>query len=109
LQRKEYNLRFKVVACSLLAENEKQPTNSRRQHNAITLTVNVGESVKIVQSIDPVAFSNITKPFSDCFFEMLPQEANRKFRLFALDATSTPRIHAHTLDDRSYVHQANQR
>jgi hypothetical protein len=39
---------------------------------------------------------------------MLPKEANRKFRLFALDATSTPRIHAHTLDDRSYVHQANQ-
>lgn len=39
---------------------------------------------------------------------MLPQEANRKFCLFALDATSTPRIHAHTLDDRSYVHQANQ-
>ena len=31
-----------------------------------------------------------------------------KFRLFALDATSNPRIHAHTLDDRSYVHQANQ-
>jgi hypothetical protein len=39
---------------------------------------------------------------------MLPQEANRPFRLFALDATSIPRIHAHTLDDRSYVHQANQ-
>lgn len=39
---------------------------------------------------------------------MLPEEENRKFRLFALDATSTPRIHAHTLDDRSYVHQANQ-
>ena len=39
---------------------------------------------------------------------MLPKETNRKFRLFALDATSTPRIHANTLDDRSYVHQANQ-
>ena len=65
-------------------------------------------SVKIVQSSDPIAFSRITKPFSNLFFEMLPQEANRKFRLFALDATSTPRIHAHTLDDRSYVHQANQ-
>jgi hypothetical protein len=39
---------------------------------------------------------------------MLPQEASRKFRLFALDATSIPRIHALTLDDRSYVHQANQ-
>jgi DDE superfamily endonuclease len=39
---------------------------------------------------------------------MLSQEENRKFRLFALDATSVPRIHAHTLDDRSYVHQANQ-
>ena len=74
----------------------------------VTKTVNVGESVKTVQSSDPVAFSKITKPFSDLFFEMLPQEANRKFRLFALDATSNPRIHAHTLDDRSYVHQANQ-
>jgi hypothetical protein len=39
---------------------------------------------------------------------MIPQEVNRKFRLFALDVTSTPRIHAHTLDDRSYVYQANQ-
>jgi len=38
---------------------------------------------------------------------MLPLETNRKFRLFALDATSNPRIHAHTLDDRGYVHQAN--
>ncbi len=28
--------------------------------------------------------------------------------LYALDVTSVPRIHAHTLDDRSYVHQANQ-
>jgi len=74
----------------------------------VTKTVNSGESVKTVQSSDPFAFSKITKPFSDFFFEMLPQEANRKFRLFALDATSTPRIHAHTLDDRSYVHQANQ-
>lgn len=42
------------------------------------------------------------------FVTMLPQEVNRKFRLFALDATSNPRIHAHPLDDRSYVHQANQ-
>ena len=74
----------------------------------VTKIVNTGESVKTVQSSDPVAFSRITKPFSDFFFEMLPQEANRKFRLFALDATSTPRIHAYTLDDRSYVHQANQ-
>ena len=39
---------------------------------------------------------------------MLPLEANRKFRLFALNATSNPRIHGYTLDDRSYVHQANQ-
>jgi hypothetical protein len=74
----------------------------------ITKTVNVGESVKKVWSIDPIAFSKITKPFSDLFFDMLPKETNRKFRLFALDATSTPRIHANTLDDRSYVHQANQ-
>ena len=39
---------------------------------------------------------------------MLPKEEHRRFRLFALDATPNPRIHAHTLDDRSYVHQANQ-
>ena len=49
-----------------------------------------------------------TKPFSALFVGMLPQEVNRKFRLFALDVTPVPRIHAHTLDDRSYVHQANQ-
>jgi len=71
-------------------------------------TVNTGESVKTVQNIDSEAFSQITKPFSGLFFEMIPQESNRKFRLFALDATSNPRIHARTLDDRSYVHQSNQ-
>ena len=27
-------MKFKIVACNLLAE--KQPSNSRRQHNAIT-------------------------------------------------------------------------
>jgi DDE superfamily endonuclease len=70
--------------------------------------VSTGKCVKKVQHIDSVAFSKITKPFSNLFFEMLPKEENRKFRLFALDATSTPRIHAHTLDDRSYVHKANQ-
>ena len=74
----------------------------------VTKTINTGESAKIVQSSDSAAFSRITKPFSNLFFEMLPQEPNQKFRLFALDATSIPRIHAHTLDDRGYVHQANQ-
>jgi hypothetical protein len=31
-------------------------------------TINVGGSVKTVQKVDPVAFSKITKPFSDLFF-----------------------------------------
>lgn len=70
--------------------------------------VNEGGAVQTVESVDPTLFSEITKPFSILFAEMLPQETHRKFRLFALDATSVPRIHAHTLDDRSYVHQANQ-
>ena len=74
----------------------------------VTKEVNEGGTIKIVESIDPVLFSKITKPFSALFVEMLPREVNRKFRLFALDVTSVPRIHAHTLDDRSYVHQANQ-
>jgi hypothetical protein len=74
----------------------------------VTKTVDTEEPAKIVQKSDPVAFSRITKPFTSLFFGMLPREAHRKFRLFALDATSTPRIHAHTLDDRSYVYQANQ-
>jgi len=74
----------------------------------LTKTINAGESVKTIRVSDPAIFSKITKPFSDFFLEMLPRETNRKFRLFALDATSTPRIHANTLDDRSYVHQANQ-
>jgi hypothetical protein len=74
----------------------------------VTKEVNEGGIVKTVKSIDPTLFSKITKPFSALFVEMLPQEVNRKFRLFALDVTPVPRIHAHTLDDRSYVHQANQ-
>lgn len=82
--------------------------NAFGAESLITKTVNEGESVKTVRMSDPVAFSRIAKPFSELFLEMLPKETNRKFRLFALDATSTPRIHANTLDDRSYVHQANQ-
>jgi hypothetical protein len=74
----------------------------------VTKEVNEGGTVKTVESIDPALFSKITKPFSALFVEMLPREINRKFRLFALDVTPVPRIHAHTLDDRSYVHQANQ-
>lgn len=35
----------------------------------VTKTVNVGESVKTVQSSDPVAFSKITKPFSGFFLK----------------------------------------
>jgi len=74
----------------------------------VTKEVNEGGTVKTVKSIDPALFSKITRPFSALFVEMLPREVNRKFRLFALDVTPVPRIHAHTLDDRSYVHQANQ-
>jgi hypothetical protein len=54
------------------------------------------------------AFAQITKPFSDLFLGMIPEEKNRKFRLFAVDASTNARIHAHTLDDRGYVYQANQ-
>jgi DDE family transposase len=82
--------------------------NAFGAESLVTTTTKEGESVKTVQKVGLVAFSKITKPFSDLFFDMLPREASRKFRLFALDATSTPRIHAHTLDDRSYVYQANQ-
>ena len=70
--------------------------------------VNEGGVVKTVESIDPELFSKITKPFSALFIEMLPQEVNRRFRLFALDVTPIPRLYAHTIDDRSYVHQSNQ-
>ena len=82
--------------------------NAFGAESLVTKEVNEGGTVKTVESIDPAIFSKITKPFSAMFIEMLPQEVNRKFRLFALDVTSVPRIHAHTLDDRSYVHQANQ-
>ncbi len=70
--------------------------------------INEDGTIKMVQSIDPVIFSKITKPFSSLFVKMLPKEINRKFHLCALDATSIPRVHAQTLDDRSFVHQANQ-
>ena len=82
--------------------------NTFGAQSLVTKKINEGGNVKIVKSIDPVIFSKITKPFSALFVKMLPQEINRKFRLFGLDVTSIPRIHAHTLDDRSYVHKANQ-
>jgi hypothetical protein len=82
--------------------------NAFGEKSLVTKKVNEGGSIKTVVSIDPAIFSKITKPFSALFVEMLPQEVNRRFRLFALDVTPIPRIHAHTLDDRSYVHQANQ-
>jgi hypothetical protein len=62
--------------------------NDFGSESIVNKTVNTEKSTKIVQACDPVRFSKITKPFSDLFFEMLPQEKNRKFRLFALDATS---------------------
>ena len=82
--------------------------NAFGEASLVTKKVNEGGVVKTVKSIDPALFSKITKPFSAMFFKMLPQEVSRQFRLFALDVTPVPRIHAHTLDDRSYVHQANQ-
>lgn len=82
--------------------------NAFGAESLVTKKVNEVGAVKTVKSIDPSLFSKITKPFSAFFVKMLPQEVNRNFRLFALDVTSVPRIHAHTLDDRSYVHQANQ-
>lgn len=76
--------------------------------SVVTKIVVIEGAEKKVQEVDPNEFSKITKPFFSLFFEMLPQETHRKFRLFALDVTPNPRIHAHTLDDRGYVHQANQ-
>lgn len=82
--------------------------NAFGEASLVSKKIQVGGTGKTVKVVDPVIFSSITKPFSGLFFEMLPKEKKRKFRLYALDATSNPRIHAHTLDDRSYVHQANQ-
>jgi len=74
----------------------------------VSKMVELKEQSKVIEMVDPIEFAKITKPFSELFFEMLPREEKRKFRLWSVDATSTPRIHANTLDDRSYVHQANQ-
>lgn len=74
----------------------------------IVETVDGKENTKIVRKkIDPVKFSKITKSYSSIFVNMLPEESNCNFRLFALDATPVPRVHAQTLDDRGYVYQAN--
>ena len=38
------------------------------EESLVTKTVNEKGTVKTVRSVDPVAFSKITKPFSDLFF-----------------------------------------
>jgi hypothetical protein len=56
--------------------------------------------------IDPILFKKQTKEWTNIFAELLPNQQNKKFQLWALDATPAPRPHAETLSDRSYIYQA---
>ena len=53
-------------------------------------------------------FLKQTRMWIDIFSALLPLETTRPFKLFAIDATSTARPYAKTLDDRTFVHQAGQ-
>lgn len=54
----------------------------------------------------PLPFLEQTRKWTRIFNKLLPKETHRCFKLYAIDATPNPRPHAHTLDDRCFVHQA---
>jgi hypothetical protein len=54
------------------------------------------------------AFLSQTRIWTDTFADLVPQETIRPFKLFAIDATSTGRPYAQTLEDRTYLHQSSQ-
>jgi hypothetical protein len=61
-----------------------------------------------VTVVDADRFLTQTRRWTNIFACLLPQEIKRPFKLFAIDATSDPRPHAQTLEDRTFVHQAAQ-
>ena len=66
--------------------------NAFGKNSLITKEDTINKATRATQEVDPVAFFKITQPFSRVFFEMLPQNKNRPFRLFALDVTPIPRV-----------------
>lgn len=48
----------------------------------------------------PLPFLEQTQKWTRIFNKLLPKETNRRFKLYAIDATPNPRPHAHTLGDR---------
>jgi len=59
-----------------------------------------------LETNEPSAFLDQTRKWSRIFNKLLPKETYRPFKLYAIDATPNPRPHAHTLDDRCFVHRA---
>lgn len=53
-------------------------------------------------------FLEQTRMWTDTFSSFLPKETTRPMKLFAIDATSTARPYAQTLEDRTFVHQSGQ-
>ena len=56
--------------------------------------------------VDPSLFLEHTRRWTEVFAKHLPNESDRSFRLFALDATPAPKPFAQTMKDRTFVHQA---
>ena len=55
-----------------------------------------------------LSFLDQTRKWTCIFSKLLPKETHRPFKLYAIDATSNPKPHAKTLDDRCFVHCATQ-
>ena len=58
--------------------------------------------------IDPIFSLEQTRLWTKIFTEYMPNETQRPFKLFAVDATPDPRPYAQTLQDRTFVHLASQ-
>ena len=101
-QRTFSNINQAITALSEPASVVCCPLSHRPEANSdLNVVVNSDGKKKYV---DSAMFQKLSYKWTKLFIKNLPREVDRPFKLFALDATSTPKPHAHTLEDRTYVH-----
>lgn len=60
------------------------------------------------KAIDAMDAENRSRTWAEMFFKRLPKEKTRPFHLYAIDVTPEPKRHAETMEDRAFVHKADQ-
>lgn len=60
------------------------------------------------KAINVMDAENRSRIWTEMFYKRLPQEKTRPFHLYAIDVTPEPKRHSETMEDRTFVHKADQ-